>query len=79
MGTHLKHLAQRGASNEYPECMFSCRNKQNINIFLLKSVYNKLKLLFSIGKEDASGVTSLDKSRLCQKVLIFFFFFFISP
>ena len=29
---------QRGASNEYPQHMFSCTNKKNINIFQLKKV-----------------------------------------
>ena len=37
MGYSLE-APRRGASNEYPQRMFSLRNKKNIDIFWLKKV-----------------------------------------
>ena len=46
---------QRGASNEYPQHMFSWRNKKNINTFGLKNKVSFLELCISAeGSEGCS-------------------------
>ena len=46
-------LSKRGASNEYPQHMFSLSNKKNIDIFWLKkSPLSRAMVYLLLSKED---------------------------
>ena len=62
---------RRGASNEYPQNMFSLRNKKNIGIFQLKKAPYLLLWFIAQSLSVAhltadSGVTSLNPSLTTQ-------------